>query len=146
MTTVGTATWGVIISSGNTAGVPSDNIVYLFSDSVKRKLNTKDKITHMSNWVSYHVPLKQHYYTVDIEDCIIAANAMATLNSYHALLVSWLDTTPVYFWAKGRDGNYMDFIINGSTYDYLKGLLRDPEDALNHKKYKMNLKFEQCDS
>jgi hypothetical protein len=144
MGTVGEAAWGIVISSAWSSG-PSGNECRFFTDNIKRKFISRDEVEHLAGQSSFVVPLKEVFYTVQIGDARVAGNSMTTLNSYHGYLYSWdKDKTKVYFSAKDSDGNYMDFIIQDTTYNYLKCVITDYEDHLSHEQYKITLKVEEC--
>jgi hypothetical protein len=146
MTTVGTNTWGVILSSGNTSDVPSGDICYFFCNDVKRKLTIKDKPSHAANQTSWAVVLKDMFYSVQVNQAIVVGNALATLNSYHALMKNWIESaTAIYVFLKGSDGDYAEFDINGTTDDWLKcRIVGDIEDGLTNGKKTMTFKVEEC--
>ena len=104
MTTVGSSGYGVALSSAQSSG-PSGDIVYLFSNDIKRKLVTKDKITHVANQTSFAIVLNEVYYVVDIRNAIVVGNTITTLNSYHALIKAWItQTAEIYLHVKDAAG------------------------------------------
>ena len=144
MTTVGATTYGVVIASLNTADVPAGNICYFFCNDVQRKLVSKDNITHLANQISFATVLKQMHYTVDVRNAIVVGNLLSTLNSYHALLKNWMEsTTAVYVFLKDTTGDYLEFDINGTTDDWLKCRVKEISEDIKNGKKMMNIKLEE---
>ena len=144
MTTVGTSTYGVILSSAQSSG-PSGDICYFFCNEVKRKLMIGDKVNHTANQTSYAIVLKTLHYKVSLNNAIVQTNTISTLNSYHALMKAWLgQTTAIYLHIKDAAATYLTFDINGSSANYLKCRIVDLEDSLSNSKKAMNFAVEEC--
>lgn len=148
MTTVGTNTYGVVLSSAVNAGAPSGDICYFFCNDVSRDYNIKDKPQHTANEIDFAVVLDEQHYVVNCRDAIVADNALSTLNSYHALMKGWArGSSSIYFWAKDKSGTYLDFIIVSTTTDYLKcRIVSKITDKLSNKTKAMSFTVEQCNA
>jgi hypothetical protein len=144
MTTVGTNTWGVIISTGTNAGAPSGDIAYFLCNDVQRTLKTKDKTDHYASQTAVTIPLGQLYYDVRLNNTVYYAKTLSNVNSYHALLHSWeKGQTKVYLWCKDSAGTYLDFIIGSTTYDYLPCCVKEVVDGLRNSKLIATIRVEE---
>jgi len=144
MTTLGTNTWGVILSSGNTGAVPSDNIIYLLCDSVKREITTKDTTNHYAGQTSSTIPLGQMYYKITLSNAVYKDKTFSSINSHLALLQAYMyGQTKIYLWLKDNAGTYLDFIIGTTTTDYCPVVVKRIGDTLSHSKYGVELQLEE---
>lgn len=144
-TVVGSTAYGVILSSAQSSG-PSGNKACFFVDKISRKLNIKAKPTRAANRTSWAVVLKEDHYSVQISNAVVVGNTISTLNSYHALLTTWNDqATAVYLHIKDSASTYLDFIINGVSYDYLKcRIVSNITDDITHGKKTISFTVEEC--
>ena len=142
---VGSTTYGVILSSAQSSG-PSGNKACFFVNDVVRDLNIKAKPQRAANRVSWAVILNEDHYSVKISNAIVVGNTIATLNSYHDLLTAWCEQkTAVYLHIKDSASTYLDFKINGVTYDYLKcRIVGKISDKLVHNKKTISFTVEEC--
>lgn len=144
MTTLGTSSWGVILSSGCAGGVPSGDIIYWLCDDVDRELTTKDKTDHYASQTASTIPMGQAYYRVNANSCLYQAKTIASLNSHHAFLQAWLFAqTKIYLWVKDSASTYLDFIIASTTTDYLPCVVKNAKDKLKHNKLMVDLRLEE---
>ena len=120
--------WGIMLSTGKAAGVPSGDICYFFCKNVQIDGISMDKIKYLTSNIEYIITLKKNWYEVKINEARIVDNTVATLNLYTAYINKvWFEAkTQLYFWIKeGGTSTYVDFHIAGTTYDYLPCLIQD---------------------
>ncbi|MHA1542817.1 MAG: hypothetical protein ACTSQH_07555 [Candidatus Hodarchaeales archaeon] len=145
MTDVGTATWGVIISTGHVSNIPSGDKCYFLCDDVQPKHMDKNNNKHVAGRTHYSINTKISWYECTLNSCRVATNTLVTLNSYNALLLSWKDLkTEVYLWLKDSASTYYDWLVGGSMQDYLPCTIKSPKtDSLKHNEKTINIKVEE---
>lgn len=145
MADTGTNTWGVIISTGHVAGVPSGTKNYFLCDDVSIKHMDKNNNKHVAGRTHYNINTKVSWYEAVLNSCRVKDNALATLNGYNANLMSYKDLkTEVYLWLKDSVPTYYDFLVAGAMQDYLPCTIKGPKsDKLSHDQKSINIKVEE---
>jgi hypothetical protein len=144
MTTLGTSTWGVVISTGIAGGVPSGDIIYFLCNDVQRQLKTKDKTDHYASQTAVTIALSQIFYSVTLTNALYQAKTFSSLNSHHALLHDYIfSQTKIYLWLKDAAGTYLDFEIGSTVTDYLPCVIKDISDKMVNNKFTATLRVEE---
>ncbi len=145
MGTVGTNTWGVLLSSAEAAGSPSGNICYFLCNDFNRKKMDKNRAKHKPGRTHYTINTKVSWYEATLNQCRVADNTVATMNSYHAYITAWMEAkTEVYLWIIDAAATKLDWYVAGSMQDWLPCVVMSPlEDSLAHNEKAINIKVEE---
>ncbi len=128
--------WGFILSSGNAAGIPSGDVIYLFANNVKVNKKSLDKTNYTSKRKARKLKRGKRKFNVQAPSCWIPTRSMTELNQCNAYLEAWDQAghAPIYLWIRtGGPGSwvYYDFPdIEGNMVDYLMGYVDVDDDNL----------------
>ena len=138
--------WGLILSSGNAAGIPSGDVIYLFANKVKVNKATLDKTNYTSNNKARRLARGKKKLNVSAPSVWVPTRSMTELNACNAYLNAWAQNghAPIYLWIRTKvvaTWVYYDFPdVDGSMVNYLMGYVDVDDDDLDQLFLK-SLKF-----
>jgi len=123
---------GLIISTGNAAGVPSGNVIRLVADLAGGSDSPGQKITNVAGGNSFAPKTGEYVIKVYFKNCVVIAGESDSENTkeFSNILTKLRDmhksaASPFYMWIYSLiDSDYVKIgYAKGAEADYLKGYL-----------------------
>lgn len=131
------ADWGCILSSGNTAGIPSGDVIYLFANKVRVNGKSLDKTNRTTKRKARRLARGRTHDDVQIPSAWIPTRSMTELNACNAYIRAWRKEghAPIYLWIRTKVSTswvYYDFEdVDGNATNYLMGYIDMNSDDLD---------------
>jgi len=156
MTNYGDTSYGIMIATAESSGLPSGDILYLLSPEIGGSEAFTSKITDLPSGVSFGLKDGRRAITLSVADCyIIKYTGVSTNTDAFSEINNWLRVQhgdgkdPLYFFAKNLvDNKYIKLGIDtsGTAINYLKGYVQGYSWVLGagNVYHLRGLRFKEC--
>ena len=129
--------WGLVLSSGNAAGIPSGDVIYFLANKVKVNKKSLDKTNFTSKRKARRIARGKRKISVSAPSVWIPTRSMTELNACNAYLEAWAQDghAPIYLWIRTKVVAtwvwYHFPNVSGTMIDYLMGYVDVDGDDLD---------------